>query len=157
VDVQLSPPYVLHCNVAERAIRPFKNHFVAGFCSANPDLPMHLWDRLVPQAIQTLNLLRTSRLHPQLSAYAHVHGLFDFKQTPLAPPGIRVLIHDNPTVRGTWAPRAVPGWYLGPAMHHYRCYRVWARNTHAAPTAPSGAEGRPTRMYLKEYTLTHTV
>jgi hypothetical protein len=42
-----------------------------------------MWDRLLPQAIQTLNLLRTSRLHPHLSAYTHVHGLFDFNHTPM--------------------------------------------------------------------------
>jgi hypothetical protein len=131
VDVQLSPPHIHRRNAAERAIRTFKNHFVAGLCSTDVDFPMQLWDRLIPQAVQTLNLLRKSRLHPQMSAYAHLHGPFDFNRTPLAPPGIKVLIHEKPTVRGTWAPHAVPGWYLGPAMHHYRCYRVWARTTRA--------------------------
>jgi hypothetical protein len=129
IDVQLSPPYV-HCrNAAERAILTFKNHFIAGLCSTNPKFPMNLWDRLLPQAIPTLNLLRTSRLNPHLSAYAHVHGVFDFNHTPLDPPGIKVLVHDKPQVRGTWAPHASPGLYLGPAMNHYRCYRVWMRTT----------------------------
>jgi hypothetical protein len=40
-----------------------------------------LWDRLLPQAEITLNLLRTSRLHPQLSAAAHYHGLVDYKKS----------------------------------------------------------------------------
>jgi hypothetical protein len=129
VDVQLSPPHVHRRNAAERAIRTFKNHLIAGLSSVDPDFPMNLWDRLLPQAIQTLNLLRSSRLHPQLSAYAHVHGLFDYNRTPIAPPGIRVLVHDKPSVRGTWAPHALPGWYLGPALNHYRCYRVYVRAT----------------------------
>jgi hypothetical protein len=131
VDVQLTPPHVHRRNAAERAIRTFKNHFIAGLATTDPTFPLHLWDRLLDQAIQTLNLLRTSRLHPQLSSYAHVHGLFDYNRTPLAPPGIRVLIHEKPSTRGTWAPHAVHGWYLGPAMHHYRCYRVWVRSTGA--------------------------
>jgi hypothetical protein len=38
---------------------------------------LHLWYRLLPQAEITLNLLRASRLHPQLSATAHYHGLID--------------------------------------------------------------------------------
>jgi hypothetical protein len=86
VDVQLSPPNIHRRNSAERAIRTFQNHFVAGLSSVAPDFPMNLWDRLLPQAIQTLNLLRSSRLYPQLSAYAHVHGMFDYNRTPLAPP-----------------------------------------------------------------------
>lgn len=126
IDVQLSPPYVHRRNAAERAIRTFENHFVAGLCSTSPDFPMNLWDCLLPQAIITLNLLRNSRLHPQMSAYAHVRGTFNFNRTPLAPPGLCVLIHEKLAKRGTWSPHAVPGWYLGPAPHHYRCYRVWA-------------------------------
>jgi hypothetical protein len=54
----------------------------------------------------------------QLSSYAHVHGMFDYNQTPLAPPGIRVLVHNKPSVRGTWAPHALPGWYIHPAMQN---------------------------------------
>ena len=131
IDFQLAPPHVHRRNAAERAIRTFKNHFIAGLCSTDPSFPLNLWDRLLPQAIQTLNLLRTSRINPQLSAWAQVHGLFDFNRTPLAPPGTRVLIHEKPAVRSTWAPHAVDGWYLGPATRHYRCYRVWVTETSA--------------------------
>ena len=67
----------------------------------------------------TLNLLRSSRKNPSLSAHAAIHGLFDFNKTPLAPPGIQVLIHDK--TRKTWATHALDGWYIGPALHHYRC------------------------------------
>ena len=31
----------------------------------------------------------------------------------------------------TWAPHGVDGWYIGPAMDHYQCYRVWIPSTHA--------------------------
>jgi hypothetical protein len=74
---QLVPPYCHRRNAAERAIRTFKEYFVAGMASVDPDLPMHLWDCLLSQAKITLNLLRTSRLHPQLSAAAHFHGQID--------------------------------------------------------------------------------
>jgi hypothetical protein len=74
---QLVPPHCHRRNAAERAIRTFKEHFVAGLSSVDPDLPMNLWDRLLPQAEITLNLMRTSRLHLQLSAAAHFHGLID--------------------------------------------------------------------------------
>ncbi|EEC51526.1 predicted protein [Phaeodactylum tricornutum CCAP 1055/1] len=129
VDFQLVPPHLHRRNVAERAIRTFKNHFIAGLCSTDKDFPLHLWDRLLPQAIMTLNLLRGSQINPRLSAWAQVHGAFDFNRTPLAPPGVKVLVHEKPTVRKSWSPHAVDGWYIGPAMHHYRCYRVWINST----------------------------
>jgi hypothetical protein len=60
IDFQLVPPGVHRRNAAERAIRTFKNHFIAGLCSVDKDFPLHLWDRLLPQAILSLNLLRGS-------------------------------------------------------------------------------------------------
>jgi hypothetical protein len=43
----------LHChrrNAAERPFRTFKEHFVAGLASVDLYFPMHMWDRLLPQA-----------------------------------------------------------------------------------------------------------
>jgi Reverse transcriptase (RNA-dependent DNA polymerase) len=131
VDYQLVPPGVHRRNAAERAIRTFKNHFIAGLCSLDKDFPLHLWDRLLPQALLTLNLLRGSRTNPKLSAYAQLNGHFDFNRTPIAPPGIRVLVHEKPSNRGTWAPHALDGWYVGPALESYRCHRVWMWDTRA--------------------------
>jgi hypothetical protein len=71
IAYQLVPPHCHRHNAAERAIRTLKENFVAGLSSVDPAFPLHLWDRLLPQAVITLNLLRTSRLHPQLSAAAH--------------------------------------------------------------------------------------
>jgi hypothetical protein len=80
IAYQLVPPHCHRRNASERAIRTFKKHFVAGLSSVDPSVPMHLWGRLLPQAEITLNLLRTSRLHPQLSAAAHFHGLVDYNK-----------------------------------------------------------------------------
>ena len=131
VDYQLVPPHIHRRNAAERAIRTFKNHFVAILSSTDLQFPLNLWDKMLPQALLTLNLLRGSRINPNLSAWAQVHGAFDYNRTPLAPFGTRVLVHEKPSVRATWAPHAVEGWYLGPAMNHYRCYRVWITETSA--------------------------
>jgi hypothetical protein len=69
---------------------------MTGISSVGPTFPLHLWDRLLPQAEITLNLLRTSRLHPQLSAAAHFHGLVDYNKTSLAPPGCKIISHEKP-------------------------------------------------------------
>jgi hypothetical protein len=56
---QLVPPHCHRRSTAECVIINFKEHFVAGLASVDPDFPMHLWDRLLLQAEITLNLLRT--------------------------------------------------------------------------------------------------
>ena len=57
---QLIPPNV-HCrNAAERAIRTFKDHFLAVLAGAAPSVPADRWDLLLPHAELTLNLLRSS-------------------------------------------------------------------------------------------------
>jgi hypothetical protein len=81
VNYQLVPPHCHRCNAAERAIITFKEHFVTGLSSVDPSFTLHLWDRLLTQAEFTFNLLRISRLHPQLSAAAHFHGLVDYNKT----------------------------------------------------------------------------
>jgi hypothetical protein len=94
----LVPPHCHRRNAVERAIRTFKEHFVVGLSSVDPAFPLHLWDRLLPQAEITLNLLRTSRLHPQLSSAAHFRGLVEYNKTAFAPPGC------------TWAPHGQHGY-----------------------------------------------
>jgi hypothetical protein len=110
-------------------IRTFKEHFVAGLSSVDLSYPMNLWDRLLPQAEITLNLLRTSRLHPQLSVAAHYHGLVDYNKTAFAPPGCKKIAHKKPGKRRTLAPHGQHGYSLGPAMHHYRCQNVYISTT----------------------------
>jgi hypothetical protein len=46
VEYQLVPPHCHRRNAAERAIPTFKEHFVAGLSSVDPNFPLHLWDRL---------------------------------------------------------------------------------------------------------------
>jgi hypothetical protein len=122
---QLVPPGLHRRNAAERAIRTLKNHFIAGLCSVDKNFPLHLWDKLLPQAKTTLNLLRGSRIIPKLSAYAQLHDPFDYNRTPMAPPGICVLVHVKLQDRTTWSPHGEDGWYTGPALESYRCFTVW--------------------------------
>jgi hypothetical protein len=132
LQYQLVPPHTHRRNAAERAIRTFKDHFIAGLSSADESFPIRLWDRLLPQAEITLNLLRNSRTDPTKTAYEAVFGRkFDYNATPLAPPGCKVLIHEKPSQRASWAPHGVMGWYLGPATEHYRCYRCYVGKTQA--------------------------
>ena len=131
IAINLVPPHVHRRNAAERAIQTFKAHFIAILCGTDPKFPLNLWDKLLPQAQITLNLLRNSRVNPLLSAYCQIWGNFDFNKTPIAPLGTKLLVHIKPEVRESWAPRATNAYYIGPALRHYRCYRVWITETNA--------------------------
>ena len=74
-------------------------------------------------------MMRASRLNPRLSAYTQLEGTFNFDATPLAPPGCKVIIHEKPKQRNSWDQHGKLGWYLGPALEHYRCYRVYCNET----------------------------
>ena len=80
ITFELVPPYLHRRNSAERAIRTFKEHFIAILSGTDPSFPINLWDKLLPQAIMTLNLLRMSRINPQLSTYAQLWGAFNYNK-----------------------------------------------------------------------------
>jgi hypothetical protein len=129
ITFQLVPPYSHRRNSAERAIRSFKDHLIAGLCSTDKSFPMYLWDRLLPQAVITLNMLRTSRINPKLSAATHIYGQYDLNRAPIAPLGTRIIAHETPNRRRTWAPHGQDGWYIGPELEHYRYYTVYITKT----------------------------
>jgi hypothetical protein len=97
--------------------------------TCDPKFPLSEWDLLMPQADITLNLLRSSRRQPKLSAYACINGVFDFNRSPLAPPGTRVVVHVTPDQRHNMAPHGVDGWYVGPSTEHYRCHKCYIPST----------------------------
>ena len=129
VTYQKVQPHIHRRNAAERAIRTFKNHFLAGLASVDPKFPIEHWDHLLQQAEITVNLLRNSRINPKLSAYAIIHGNYDFNKTPLAPPGTKVAIHLKPQQRPSWGYHAEMGFYIGPALEHYRCFKCYVPTT----------------------------
>ena len=96
---ELVPPHQHRSNAAERAMRTFKNHFMAGLATCDPDFPLREWDRLLPQAELTFNLLQNSRVNTKLSAWAYLFGNHDFNKVPLLPPGTKVVMHAKPDKR----------------------------------------------------------
>lgn len=128
-NFQLVPPENHRKNAAERGIQTFKNHFLAGIASLPSDFPISEWDHLLEQAELSLLLLRSSRTNPQLSSYAYLNGNFDFNKTPLAPPGTKIAIHNRPNSRPSWGFHAEEGYYIGPALQHYRCVKCYIPKT----------------------------
>jgi hypothetical protein len=53
----------------------------------------------------------------------------DYNKTAFAPPGCKIIAHEKPGKRRTWAPHGQHGYSLGPAMHHYRCQNIYISAT----------------------------
>jgi hypothetical protein len=101
VEYQLVPSHYHRRNAAERAIHTFKERFFSGLATVDPDFPLHLWDHLLPQADLTLNLLRSSRQHPQSYATTHYRGLVNYNITAFYPPGCKIIANEKPSKRRT--------------------------------------------------------
>ena len=129
IKLEFVPPGNHRANDAERAIRTFVNHFLATLAGTDPNFPLIAWDELLEQAEITLNLMRQSAISPFMSAWQQLHGAYDHDKHPLAPPGIAVVVHEKPDKRASFDFHGKRGYYVGPAMRHHRCHRVFVPET----------------------------
>ena len=103
----------------------FKDHFITILCHTDKSFPPNLWDRLLPQAEHTLNLLRPSRMTPTISSYTNLCSNMSTMQTRLR----HLEAHLVPTIRKTWAPHTASGFYIGNAWDHYCCHEMYINDT----------------------------
>ena len=129
--LELAPPGCHRRNLAKNGIKIFKNNFLLILYGVDESFPMQFRDKLLPQAELTLNLLRQSNATPNVSAHAHLFGVFDYNMMPLAPVGCGVQIHKDADKRGSLSPRTVDGWYLGTSPDHYRPHIIHVKGTKA--------------------------
>ena len=113
---QLVPTNVHRRNVAERAIRKFKVHFLAVLAGVYPKFPKFMWDNLLIQTELTINLLRQTTLNPSMYAWEYFNGAFYYTATSLGPIGCNIIIHTNPNKRKSWHQRGREGFILGPTI-----------------------------------------
>ncbi len=131
IKYELVPPGQHRRNQAERAIQTFKSHLISILAGVDDKFPLSLWCHLLEPAELTLNLLRQSRVAPNISAFAHVHGNHDYMRKPFAPIGCAIQTHVKPDDRLSWDTRSEPGFNLGTSMEHHRCFRVYVTRTRA--------------------------
>ena len=70
-------PHSHHVNAVEWAIQTFKDAFIAALATIDREFPLQLWDRLAPQVQDTLNLLRASRINPNILAYEALNSPYN--------------------------------------------------------------------------------
>ena len=98
---QLVPPSKDRAKKSYRSIQTITNHFIVGLYIVDKDLQLKLWDILLHQAKNSLNLLRQSRILSQLSAYTNIYGEFDYNRTLLAPPVKIIVIYNRQNDRAS--------------------------------------------------------
>jgi hypothetical protein len=128
---QLVEPHNHRVNAAERAIQMFKDAFIAALATTDSDFPLQLWDKIIPQVQDRLNMMRTSRINLTISAYEALNGPYDWNRYPLAPLRCKAVVYEDGDSRGSWASCGVDGWYLGPSKDHYRCNLYFIPKTRA--------------------------
>ena len=113
----------------EQAIKTFKSYFKSARAGTDPSFPANGWDLLIPQTLLILNLIQLSCINPAISAYNQIHGIFDFNATPLSIPGIKVCVHDRPTINRLWADKDTKAFYIDCAPNHYQNVVCWVPST----------------------------
>ena len=109
----------------------FKVHFLSILVGMADSFLLHLWDRLPPQTVLTLNLLCQSNATPNVLAYTHLLGPFDYNKMPLAPMGCEVQVHEKTDKCGTWSYHLLDGWYLSTSPEPYHVHNCHIKSTSA--------------------------
>jgi hypothetical protein len=129
--VELTPADMHRRNAAERAIQTFKGHFISVLAGVPDSFPINQWHELLPQTVLTLNLLRQSNVAPNISAWAHHHGSFDYNRMPIVPMGCEVQFHIKPARRKSFGEHSEDGFYLRTSEEHYRMYVIFVKKSKA--------------------------
>ena len=100
---QLVPPDDHRCNLVEKAIQAWKDHFIGVMIGTAAAFPVHIWFQSIPQAERQLFILRQSNVNPKVSSYYQLYGPHDYNAVPFVPIGMETLVHDKPNRRGKFA------------------------------------------------------
>ena len=101
MQLELVSPGTHRRNAVEVTIRNFKAHFLSILAGTAPDFLPSLWYRLPPHAKIKINLLRQSNATPNVPAYAHLSGPFNYNKIKMAPMGISVQVNEKTEKRVT--------------------------------------------------------
>ena len=60
-----------------------------------------------------------------------MYGIHNYNQHHIVLMGYAVAVemHAMPSARDTWESHTVSGYYLGVSKEHYRCHKVWVKDT----------------------------
>ena len=137
VKIEYVAPGMHRQNPSERAIRPAKNCIIAMCHTVAPTFPaVSLLETVVDQAEIIINQLRPWHDDRSINAWTGMHNApYDHLAHPLSIFGMQCVVLENP--RPSWGPHGKDGYYVGPALQHYRCFRVLVTDTNSTRISDS--------------------
>ena len=94
---------------------------LSALATVDPQFPLQLWDKFLPQIKDSLDILHTSRRDAKKSALDDTNGTnFNFNRTPISILGTKGMAYDDPNVQASWAPHGTEVIYVGRLSLHYR-------------------------------------
>jgi hypothetical protein len=143
-DVQYTAPG-RHCAPAEKAVQTYKSCFKSTPAPLPLDFPISDWCRLLLQNGLYVNISRTCRQNPKLSAWATMEGNFHFDSTPITLPGTTMLIYKRLENKTKYRHNAKKSWYIRPCLNHYQTFKAILSST--------GAERMSDTIKMKYHTV----
>jgi hypothetical protein len=102
MDYQVVPPHVHRRNAAKRAIWTFKNYFIAGLCSIDPNFSLQLWDRLLrlpaPSSHYHCEPAPSFAAQPATLLRGPIKWSVRLQSDPTCTPGNKVIVHETSSV-----------------------------------------------------------
>ena len=92
VPIQLVKPGNHRVNASEMGVKTGNYHLISSLATVDKISPLQLWCQYIPQIEMTINMLRTCRQDPTISAYEALNGPFNYNKTPPAPLGLPEVI-----------------------------------------------------------------
>ena len=129
VNMLTCAPYIYRYNVVERAIYTFKNHLIASICKCGTRFTARKWDRIIPQAVLTFNIIRSVNHNPTLSAHHAIIWKFNFSTISVTPYGYKVLVCLKLGQRKTFGSHGIDSYYINSSLNSYRCYHYCIPDT----------------------------
>jgi hypothetical protein len=99
--LQLVEPHKHHINATEHTIQTFKNRFIGALGTMDVGFPVKLWNKLTPQVQNSINLLRKSRIKPNISAYQALEGQYNWNRYLMVPLGTKAIIFKDSGTRAS--------------------------------------------------------
>ena len=129
ITFQLVPTYIHQHKRAETTIQTFKDHFIAGLCTFNPNFPLYLWDKLIPIPSSLSTYFEAAESTPNFWHISNCTVIFITMRHQWSHQIKKVLVFEPPAKRGSYSPHGIEGWYIGPALNHYRYWQIYVPST----------------------------
>ena len=124
ININLVPPQNHRANKAERGIDLAKRTILGMLAGASKDFSYTNADLTEPQAEIVLNITRKGKTKTE-SAYKSFYGKdYDWDAYPLNIFGTRCEVYRGEDEMTSLSFKTYSGFYVGPALDAYRCYRV---------------------------------